>query len=185
MPLRSLNNYIERISNLISTEEKKFLNPLGLQPIHLRVLNYLSISNKYSNTPIAVSKYLGNTKGTTSQSINLLEKRGYIEKLKSMDDKRNIKIALTNRGVSLLDLLNNNVDKLCSENIKITDAEKAVMEILKDIQRLNKYKTFGVCHSCKFFTTEEIGFRCGLTKEPLYTEEINQICFEHEVKTSG
>jgi DNA-binding MarR family transcriptional regulator len=47
----------------------------GLQPVQLEVLNYLSSCNRYSDTPMAVTEYLGQTKGTVSQTIKTLEKK--------------------------------------------------------------------------------------------------------------
>lgn len=183
MDLNNLINYIERISIIVNTEEKKFLNPLGLQTIHLEVLNYLSISNKYSNTPVAVSKYMGNTKGTTSQTINLLENKGYLKKIKNPEDKRSIKLELTRRGESLVDLFNSKMTKIKVDNKDIKTAEEVLKNILKSIQKSNKNKSFGICKTCRFFIHESEGFRCGLTKEALYTEEIDKICFEHEYES--
>lgn len=184
MDLNNLINYIERISNIVNSEEKKFLNPLGLQTIHLEVLNYLSISNKYSNTPVAVSKYLGNTKGTTSQTINLLENKGYLKKVNNPEDKRSIKLKLTMRGESLVDLFNSKMNKISVDNRDIKVAEEVLKKILISIQRSNSNKSFGICKTCRFFIHENEGFRCGLTKEILYTAEIDKICFEHEHKAA-
>lgn len=182
MDLNNLINYIERISIIVNTEEKKFLNPLGLQTIHLEVLNYLSISNKYSNTPVAVSNYLGNTKGTTSQTINLLESKGYLKKVKNAKDKRSIKLELTRRGKSLVDLFNSKMNKISVDNKDIKVAEAVLKNILKSIQNANSNKSFGICKTCRFFIHESEGFKCGLTKEVLYTDEIDKICFEHEYR---
>lgn len=184
MDLNKLINFIERIGNLVNAEEKKFLNPIGLQTIHLQVLNYLSISNKYSNTPVAVSAYLGNTKGTTSQTINLLESKGYIKKVKNNSDKRSVKLELTVRGKSLVDLFNLKMNKISIDKKDLKIAEDVLNNILRSIQKSNKNKSFGICKSCRFFIHENEGFRCGLTKEVLYTDEIDKICFEHEYKAA-
>ncbi len=182
MDLNNLVNYIERIGNLVNSEEKKFLNPLGLHTIHLQVLNYLSISNKYSNTPVAVSTYLGNTKGTTSQTINLLENKGYLKKVKNTEDKRSIKLELTTRGKSLVDLFNAKMNKITVDKKELKIAEEVLNNILRSVQKSNSNKSFGICNSCRFFIHESEGFKCGLTKEVLYTKEIEKICFEHEDK---
>lgn len=105
-----LLDLIERIQNLVTYEEKKVLNPLGLQSIHLKVLRYLSVCNKYSNTPYAVSEFLGNTKGTTSQSLKLLQNKGYLTKSKDKKDKRGVHIELTNKGYELLDAVSKKSD---------------------------------------------------------------------------
>ena len=49
-----------------------------------------------------MTKYLGNTKGTTSQSINMLEEKGYVLKKKAEGDKRLVDLYLTEKAFGLL-----------------------------------------------------------------------------------
>ncbi len=71
---------IERMAALIRSEERKKCTELGLQPVHLQVLDYLSRCNRYSDTPAALTNYLGMTRGTVSQTVLLLVKKGFIKK---------------------------------------------------------------------------------------------------------
>ena len=71
---------IERMSALIRSEERKKCSELGIQSVHLQVLDYLSRCNRYSDTPAALTNYLGMTRGTVSQTVLLLEKKGFIRK---------------------------------------------------------------------------------------------------------
>ncbi|WP_420831674.1 MarR family transcriptional regulator [Bathymodiolus japonicus methanotrophic gill symbiont] len=48
--------------------------------MHFQVLEYLSLCNKYSDTPAAIANYLGMTRGTVSQTLIIFEKRAYIKK---------------------------------------------------------------------------------------------------------
>ena len=180
MSLTNLLTLIDSIGNLLRSEEKKFLKPLGLMPIHLNVLNYLSTCNKYSNNPAALTRYLGNTKGTTSQSINVLEKKGYLVKEKVKDDKRVVKLHLTDTAHELLTQLSFDDSENFFNNKSIEVAESVLTNILKSLQLSNQNRTFGVCKTCDFFTDEGDGFRCGLTHEKLLDFEIDQICQEHE-----
>ena len=180
MGLTNLLNLIDSIGNLLRAEEKKFLKPLGLLPIHLNVLNYLSTCNKYSNNPAALTRYLGNTKGTTSQSVNVLEKKGYVVKEKVKDDKRLVKLHLTEKAVELLDQLTFEDSENFFNDTSIEVSESVLTNILKSLQMSNQNRTFGVCKTCDFFTDEGDGFRCGLTQEKLFDYEIEQICQEHE-----
>lgn len=102
MSLTNLLSLIDSISNLLRSEEKKFLKPYELLPIHLSVLSYLTTCNKYSNNLAALSIYLGNTKSTTSQSVKLLEKKGYLKKETKSGDKRIVKLHLTEKSRNLL-----------------------------------------------------------------------------------
>ena len=87
---------------LIRSEERKKCTELRLQLIHFEVLNYLSQSNKYTDTPAATASYFGMTRGTVSQSLIVLEKKGYLEKHKDESDKRIIHVKLLPSGITLL-----------------------------------------------------------------------------------
>ncbi|MCI0482724.1 MAG: MarR family transcriptional regulator, partial [Candidatus Dadabacteria bacterium] len=63
---------IERLGNLLRAEERAA--GAGLLPVHVRMLSYLSVCNRYSDTPAAVTEFAGATKGTSSQSIAVLER---------------------------------------------------------------------------------------------------------------
>ncbi|MEE9164913.1 MAG: MarR family winged helix-turn-helix transcriptional regulator [Nitrospinota bacterium] len=180
MSLTNILNLVDSIGNLLRSEEKKFLQPLGLQPIHLHVLMYLSMCNKYSNNPAALTKYLGNTKGTTSQSINVLETKGYLVKQKSKNDKRIIKLYLTEQANEIIKKLSfeDSEDFFNDRSMEIT--ENVLTNILKSLQLSNQSMTFGICNTCDFFIDEGDGYRCGLTQEVLFDYEIDQVCQEHE-----
>ena len=180
MSLTNLLNLVDSIGNLLRSEEKKFLKPFGLLPIHLNVLNYLSTCNRYSNNPAALTRYLGNTKGTTSQSVNVLEEKGYLVKEKVKDDRRIVKLYLTEKATDLLNQLASDDSENFFNDKSIEVAESVLANILKSLQLSNQNRTFGICKTCDFFIDEGDGFRCGLTQEKLLDYEIEQICQEHE-----
>ena len=181
MSLANLLNLIERIGNLLRSEERRLLKPLELLPIHLDILYYLSICNKYSNNAAALTKYLGNTKGTTSQSINVLEEKGYVLKKKAQNDKRLVNLRLTEKAFSLLEKLSSESSRKILDRENVEVAEDVLRSILRSIQTSNKNRTFGVCRTCDFFIDEGNGsLRCGLTREELLEYETEQICQEHK-----
>ncbi|NIP29639.1 MAG: MarR family transcriptional regulator [Candidatus Dadabacteria bacterium] len=180
MKLKSVIDQIERIGNLIRSEEKKLISGQRLQPVHVQVLKYLSICNKYSNTPMAVSSYIGNTKGTTSQTLIVLEENGYINKEQNKRDKRGVNLFLTVKGKKLLNKLSKIYIKQDLSLTGIEETEKFLDSFLKYLQKSNSFRTFGACRTCRYFLTEDTGFRCGLTKEILKPDETSLICYEHE-----
>lgn len=93
---------IERLTGLIRQETRETGIRAGLQPVQFNALVYLAQCNRYSDTPIAVSEYLGLTKGTVSQTLKLLEIKGFIEKQRDVQDKRRIHLKLTETGVTLV-----------------------------------------------------------------------------------
>ena len=59
-----------------------------LQPVHIEALSYINRANRYSNTPQALAEYLRSTKGTVSQSLLLLYRRGLITRETDAKDRR-------------------------------------------------------------------------------------------------
>ncbi|MEJ2419540.1 MAG: winged helix DNA-binding protein, partial [Exilibacterium sp.] len=64
-----------------------------------------SICIRYSGMPMGVTDYLGQTKGTISQSLKNLERKGLIEKLADSEDKRVVHLQLTQAGHAVVDSL--------------------------------------------------------------------------------
>lgn len=178
---------VERLGNLIRATERKAGASIGLQPIQIQILSYLSFSNKYSDTAAAVTDFFDLTKGTVSQSVKILEKRGLIYKIKDPKDGRLVHLSLTDKGK---DFLNNYQNKL-SLNYVIDDLGKSksakLRELLTDtlllLQKRNENKTFGICNTCHFFRKNAFGenHQCGLTREELIDEDSHKICREHEI----
>lgn len=98
----NLFEYIQCISALIRADKHKICAELRLQLVHFEVLDYLSRSNQYTDTPAATASYFGMTRGTVSQSLIVLEKKGYIEKNKDETDKRIIHVQLLPPGLAIL-----------------------------------------------------------------------------------
>jgi len=175
---------IEYIAALIRSEERKRCTELKLQMVHFQILGFLSQCNKYSDTPAAIANYLGMTRGTVSQSLNLLEKRELIEKRQDQIDKRIYHVQLLKKGLDTLNkakptelfkkaaiILEKNSSVLCGEDIFI--------KALTALQKANNSQSFGICKMCKNFTTKSTGFFCELTQENLSKSDSEKICQEH------
>ena len=176
---------IERMAALIRSEERKKCTELGIQAVHLQVLDYLSRCNKYSDTPAALTNYLGMTKGTVSQTLLLLEKKGFIKKIPDLADKRMVHLRLIALGEDVLKKAA--PTELFAEASLILERDfpdlsrDVFIEALRALQKAHKSYSFGLCKTCKFFTVKPEGFICGLTKEPLYRLDSEKICQEHTV----
>jgi DNA-binding MarR family transcriptional regulator len=174
---------IERMAALIRSEERKKCTELGLQPVHLQVMDYLSRCNRYSDTPAALTKYLGMTRGTVSQTLLLLEKKAYIQKIADAKDRRMVHLSLLPDGEAILikarptDLYHQ-ASTLFNEN---KNQDNVFVNALTALQKANKSQSFGLCKTCKYFTISATGFVCGLTQEPLSQADSEKICQEHTV----
>jgi len=170
--------WLERLTALYKSQMHHAANSEGMQVVHLEILQYLSIANKYSNTAQALSEYLGQTKGTISQSIKLLENNGHIKRQPSDKDKRVVGLYLTQTGKDSLHSMSNQLMPNLNGNINEVETIKA---LLQKWQNASKHKGFGQCLSCKFNQkTSSEEFRCTLTDETLSVIDVNKICREHE-----
>lgn len=174
---------IERISNLLRSEERKKFAAIGLQPVHIQVLDYLSTCNRFSDTPAAVAEYLGLTKGTISQSIQVLERKSYVEKSQDSQDGRVVHLALSTAGKQLLDDIKP-LDIFAQAQHAVSTQgfstlEAALSSILAELQKANNARSFGVCQSCVNFIEVENHYLCNLTQLPLSQTDAKKICREH------
>lgn len=158
----------------------------GLQPIHMQILRYLSACNRYSDTPAGVGEFVGATKGTTSQSINVLERKGYLKKRPDKEDGRIVHLSLTAKAERLVEKEFPPAQFTGAvEDMKPGDRNKLsglLNELLILLQRQNEGIAFGVCHTCRYFNRDGLGdsHQCGLTGEPLTERESFMICREHQ-----
>ena len=175
---------LERLNNLLRMEARAFGRKYGLQPVQIEALTYLTRCNRYSDTPQAVTEYLGLTKGTVSQSLKVLEQKGFLRKQQDTEDKRVTHLAVTAKGRKLIDqafpakslqaaLAKTNTDQ---EN----KVEETLRSLLREMQQLHDRRTFAACHTCRFNERQKKGYFCGLTKEPLSNRDVHLICREHE-----
>lgn len=177
---------LERLGNLLRSKEREAGGSQGLQAIHLQVLSFLSSCNKYSNTPAGITEYFGITKGTISQTLNVLEKNKLITRSADKKDLRVVHVELTKKAV---DLLKNEIPPAVFKEAlsELNDIERKTLtnllyKLLVALQHNNNGKTFGVCKTCRHFKANAFGrhHQCGLTNEKLFNNEASKICREHE-----
>lgn len=174
---------IERISTLLRSEERKRFSAMGLQPIHAQVLEYISQCNQHSDTPVVVAEYLGLTKGTVSQSIQVLKRKGYIDKRSDPADGRIVHLSLTTAGEELLQQMQplslfSKVEKDIAE-YNYTSLNEGLNATLAALQKANHSRSFGICNTCSYFSQLDNHYQCQLTMLPLSQSDANKICCEH------
>jgi DNA-binding MarR family transcriptional regulator len=179
-----LLDLVESLGRLAAGERRRRAVAAGLQPVHVQALEYLRRCNRYSNTPQALADYLGLTKGTVSQSLQLLERKGLIARQPDEADRRVLRLVLTADGETLVGSGGEPAE--WSSALAGLSAEAAgtaaatLARLLATMQRRRDGLSFGACHSCRHFRQEETtAYRCGLTGEPLDTDDSRRICREH------
>lgn len=170
-----VSQWLERLTALHRNLMRKFAAEEGLQLVHVEILQYLSVCNRYSDTTQAISEYLGQTKGSISQSLGHLEENGFIKRTQDKSDKRVFHLSLLAKGNSVTQRMLDSIHLEGSEKL-----EPILQSLLASIQKKNGLKSFGVCMSCKFNQNPgKNSFICGLTKEKLMVEDVKKICREH------
>lgn len=175
---------LDRISHLHHTYLREFSYGAGLNLRQLECLIYLHACNRYSDTPLALTEYLGLTKGTVSQTILSLEDKGLLKKSSDTNDGRIVHLKLTRRAEKLLEQCADDspLERAFSIDTAVSPMlGKMLSSVLIEIQRVNNSKTFGTCYSCSHFRRNGLGatHQCGLTREPLSEHESLKICREH------
>ena len=185
MGTNQIYNYIERLGNLLRTDSRRSGMEHGLQPVQLEALHYLSLCNRYSDTPMATTEYLGQTKGTVSQTLKVLEEKSLLKKVADESDKRVIHLKVSKAGDKLLQkcIPSRQFVDACEQLSEQSQSQiiACLRELLQTTQRTNGMKTFGVCHTCRYNHKKNNNhYFCNLTHEPLSTNDVQLICREHQ-----
>ena len=180
----SIFDLIEYMATLIRSEERKRCTELKIQMVHFQILDYLSSCNKYSDTPAAISNYLGITRGTVSQTLIILEKNEFIQKNQDKTDKRVFHIQLLDKAINTLEKVKttelfSQASIILEKNSLTINCEVILTQALTALQKANKTYSFGVCNTCQNFSKISSGYFCELTKENLTKTDSQLICQEH------
>lgn len=171
---------IERLSRLMRAAEHE----QGLNPAQWQCLRYLDRANRFSNSPSALAKYLGATKGTVSQSLIALERKGLIRKEGRLEERRSIALTLTSKGRELLKRdpwLTIAAEAAAFEPRAINSLARGLANLLKAAIRRGDFPTFGQCQTCRHFARNASGkHRCLLLDLTLSHSDSLKICVEHE-----
>lgn len=171
---------LERLGALIHQSVRDAAARHGLLPIHVQVLGYLARANHYSDLPIAIAEYFGITRGTVSQSLAVLERKGLLVKTPDAHHGKRVHLALTPAGRAVL---RNSWAGRVEAALRSLPLDQAALDgalrgVLAALQRQNGQRAFGVCRQCAHFLTGKHSARCGLTGEPLAKEQTVRICRE-------
>ncbi len=177
--IRALMNRLARLDSASSWAG-------DLNPVQRSALEYLRDANRFSRSPSHVAEFLGTTRGTMSQTLKALLRKGYVEEVRSDSDKRSISYALTKAGTVMLE----DDGVVAVALTKLTDTEVCALEnglgqTLRQALSLNDAKSFGQCKTCRFHQTEGTSAYCKLLSLPLAQADTMKICVEHQEKVSA
>ncbi|MFN4204990.1 MAG: MarR family winged helix-turn-helix transcriptional regulator [Agrobacterium albertimagni] len=173
---------LERIGRVLQNDG----HSEGLKPTQWEALRFFERANRFSRSPSALTAYLGMTKGTVSQTVSALEKKGLVEKATGEADRRQVRIEVTAKGESLLkrdplDALTTSLSKLRSPQRR--ELKDNLSNFLRTTLRQREGRQFGACKTCRYFRKHAEGgapHKCGLLDEPLSAADSEMICVEHD-----
>jgi DNA-binding MarR family transcriptional regulator len=140
-----------------------------------------------SRRPIATAisrspspSYLGITRGTVSQTLSVLERKGLIDRVADDRHGKRIHLTLTLAGETVLagSWPRRLEEALAATGVDVLNVGDDLRRVLSILQRLNDRQAFGECRQCAHFLREEGGYRCGLTGEALSVAQAVKICRE-------
>lgn len=186
--------YYLAVKNLEQNEVRELLDRIArinaaqdwagdVNPSQRAALSYLARANRFSRAPSQVADYLSATRGTVSQTLKALTRKGLITEQRSQIDKRSISYEITKEGLATLSVMAANPRRL--ENLPKRDMTELATGLKKLVMAMLKARgsrSFGVCASCRYHEKRPNGAFCILLKEPLKARETSHICYEHEAK---
>jgi DNA-binding MarR family transcriptional regulator len=152
-------------------------------------VRYLDRANRFSNSPGALASYLGATKGTVSQTLITLERKGLIRKEARPGERRSLSLWLTPRGREKLKRdpwqeLTGDIAGLGPGSHR--HLARSLAGLLQGTLRRRSHLTFGQCRTCRHFGAHralretDAPHRCLLLNLPLMEADSFKICVEHE-----
>ncbi|MET4807944.1 MarR family winged helix-turn-helix transcriptional regulator [Limibacillus sp. MBR-115] len=172
-----IRSLIDRLARLDAAEAWSG----DLNPAQVAALSYLSRANRFSRSPSQVADYLGATRGTTSQTLKVLERKGYLVEQRSLSDRRSISYSVSHEGQALAgEEAPIEAVLRCLDGAQAAALEHTLREILQALLDKRGGRAFGVCRTCRYHQKRGAGGFCTLLSEPLKEVETTQICFEHK-----
>lgn len=172
---------VERLGRLVRAQDYAH----GLNPAQWETLRYLARCNRFSNTASALALYLGTTKGTVSQTLNALERKGLIRRTADPASRRIVRLSLTVTGQARL--RDDPLGDLRRAAARLADEDRdsvaaGLSAILVELLRAREGRPFGPCATCRHFQRNVGGagaHRCRLVGEPLSEADSQALCVDH------
>ncbi len=168
---------LDRLSRLAAADEWS----TELNPSQHTALNYLSRANRFSRSPSHVADYLETTRGTASQTLKALSRKGLVVEVRSETDKRSISYTLTAEGQAMSQragLLTNVLEEMKPEDRQVLAS--SLKQLVRGALAHRGGRSFGICRTCRYHDSNPEGAFCTLLKLSLSPEDTGRICHEHQ-----
>ncbi len=176
-PRNHLRALLERIGRLLAQQDWQ----QDLNPAQRSALAYLSRANRFSRSPSQVADYLMATRGTVSQTLKALARKGLVQETPVAGDKRSIVYEVTEAGWAAqrsegpLDAALSNLTEKQAHGLG-----ERLEGLLQDALQAQGNRPFGLCRNCRYHRRHDQGSYCSLLNEPLTEPEADLICHEQQ-----
>ncbi|OTN76196.1 MarR family transcriptional regulator [Enterococcus sp. 8G7_MSG3316] len=142
--LETVNDYLVSVFNDILVIEESELKKSQFKDLSITEMHTIEAIGMYKKkTTTEVAKELSITVGTLTIAINRLVKKDYVERIRSEDDRRVVKLALTKKG-KLLFRVHQHFHREMVKGVLSQmnpEEEKALLKALKNLHNfLQEYK---------------------------------------------
>lgn len=169
----TLRALIERLGRLVAAEQWS----ADLNPPQAAALGYLARANRFSRAPSQVADYLGATRGTVSQTLIALQRKGLVAAEPSRADRRSLSYSVTAAGRALL--AETELDRVLARVPEAEALAAGLHAVLAGLLAARGGRAFGTCRTCVHHEARDAGGGyCRLLSEPLLPEEAGQVCHE-------
>lgn len=160
-------------------------NTGGLPPGQWHALRYFAQANRFSRTVSGFAAFNATTRGTASQTVKALEEAGYLVRTPSPEDRRRLRIDLTEAGRAKLAedparVLVRAIEDLPEEAQQSLDCQLA--RLLTGVSAERGQARFGTCPSCAHLgvcvarVDSQGGYFCYWAGEYLESDEMGGLC---------
>lgn len=171
---------LERLSRLL----RQAGHAKGLNPVQWETLRYLARCNALSHSPGALARYLGSTKGTVSQTVMALEKKGLVRKEADPKDWRGVTLFLSDQGKAML--ADDDLSVVKADIAELSDKtrrrfDRALDTLLEEARLRKGEPSFGSCPTCRYYreAASDLSAHCMKVNAAVAKDETRLICVEH------
>lgn len=173
-----------RISQGIEQIIRKQGEKKGLTSAQVRTLLFLFDAHPESKYIGSIAQKLLIASPTATRIVDTLEKKGLVERVRSEEDRRSVRVEVTGKGKEVAerisevgDYLKNLANKLPKDRKE--DLLEGLKEIMKSMQREGYISFSMICRDCVYFEpnvreSSQNPHLCHLTEEYLSEEESYQ-----------
>lgn len=128
---KAMVNLLYTHSYLVSRQSRLF-KPYGLSPEQYNVLRILRGKHPEPTTVSSIQDRMLNKMSNASRLVEKLKQKGMVERKECAEDRRQVDITITDKGLETLSLLESEVKKFNRDSIQLSEEEVNQLNELLD-----------------------------------------------------